>query len=311
MILTVTLNPAVDKTYTTEELFPGHVNRMKTMTNIPGGKGINVSKILCQYNCPVTATGFLGGYTGRWIHSELTRKGIDCQFVEVAGETRSSMNIIAENGYVTEILEPGPRIEPEEKMVFLQKYRSLAEKSELIVLSGSIAPGLPTDIYRELIFIAGEYDKKVLLDTSGEMLDEGISAGPYLVKPNRKELEYLAGHRLKTREELIKAAENLLLKGITYVAVSVGEKGLYLISREKKLFAPAPKIHVMNTVGCGDSAVASFARSIQLGRTPEEMLRKAAAVAASNAVTMESGSVAMELVEELEEKIVIEEIEDY
>lgn len=308
MILTVTLNPAVDKTYRTQELIPGHVNRMKSMENIPGGKGINVSKILCQYVCPVTATGFLGGYTGRWIEETIQKMGITCDFVKIAGDTRCSMNVVAKNGFVTEILEPGPEVSGEERLLFYGKYRELVQKCELVMLSGSAACGLPEDIYAELIGIAREYDKRVILDTSQELLAKGIVAGPYLVKPNRRELEYLAGHRCSGQTEILVAAHKLLNYGVTYVAVSVGEKGMYLISAEKSIFARAPRVKTVNTVGCGDSACASFAMSILQGDTMEEMLCRAVAVSAANATTMESGSIPQKLAEEFMQSVHVENL---
>jgi len=176
MILTVTLNPAVDKTYRTGELFPGRVNRMRSVDNIPGGKGINVSKILRQYDYEVTATGFLGGYQGRWMEDQLDRLKIRSAFVQVDGETRTSMNIVADNGYVTEILEPGPHISDTQLKEFMQKFASLAEESGLVILSGSAAPGIPTDIYARLIRSASSMGKQVILDTSGELLKEGVKA---------------------------------------------------------------------------------------------------------------------------------------
>lgn len=303
MILTVTLDPAIDKTYRTQELIPGHVNRMKSMENIPGGKGINVSKILCEYACPVIATGFLGGYTGRWIMERIKEMGIGCDFVKIEGDTRCSMNVVANNGFVTEILEPGPEVNGEERLLFYGKYRELVQKCELVVLSGSAAPGLPEDIYAELISLAKEYDKKVILDASQELLVKGISAGPYLVKPNRRELEYLAGHRCSGQAEILEAAQKLLTRGVTYVAVSVGDKGMYLISRERRLFARAPRVRAVNTVGCGDSACASFAMSILKDETMEEMLCRAVAVSAANATTMESGSIPQELAEEFMQSV--------
>lgn len=308
MILTVTLNPAVDKTYRTQELIPGHINRMKEMENLPGGKGINVSKILCQYACPVTATGFLGGYTGRWIEERLRHMGIGCDFVHVEGDTRCSMNIVANNGFVTEILEPGPTICAEERLLFYEKYRELVEKCELVVVSGSAAPGLPDDIYVELVNIARDYDKKVLLDTSQELLAKGIAAGPYLVKPNRRELEYLAGHRCSGQTEILVAAHKLLSRGVTYVAVSVGDKGMYLLSAERNLFARAPRVKVANTVGCGDCACASFAMSILKGESMEEMLTRAVAMSAAHATTMESGSIPQELAEEFMQSVHVEQL---
>lgn len=308
MILTVTLNPAVDKTYTTEELMVGYVNRMRSMVNIPGGKGVNVSKILCQYGKSVTATGFLGGYPGRFVEERLQEMGIDCSFVAIKADTRSSMNVVAGNGFVTEILEPGPEIEPEERLLFLNRYRGLVKECELVVLSGSMASGLPADFYRELIGIAAANGKRCLLDTGAEALEEGIQAGPCLIKPNRKELEYLAGRKLQSREDIVEAAVHLLTEELRYVAVSVGERGMYLVTAEKRLFAAAPHVHAVNTVGCGDSAAASFALSLLRNDSPEEMLRRAVAVAAANAASLVSGSVDRELAEELMGQIGIAEL---
>ncbi len=306
MVLTVTLNPAIDKTYRTQELIAGHVNRMKSMENIPGGKGINVSKILCQYGCPVTATGFLGGYTGRWIEEKIRAMGIVCDFVEISGDTRCSMNVVANNGFVTEILEPGPHIGGEDRLLFYEKYRRLVQECGLVVLSGSASPGLPEDIYVELIAIAKAHDKRVILDTSLELLRKGVEEAPYLVKPNRRELEYLAGHRCSGQAEILDAARKLLDRGIAFVAVSVGEKGMYLLHEQRSLFVRAPRVKTVNTVGCGDSACASFAMSLLNGETMEEMLCRAVAVSAASAATMESGSVSQELVEELMESLHVE-----
>ncbi|MBQ7840094.1 MAG: 1-phosphofructokinase [Lachnospiraceae bacterium] len=308
MILTVTLNPAIDKTYRTGQLITGHVNRMSEMENIPGGKGINVSKILCCYGCSVTATGFLGGYTGRWIEERIQQLGMECAFVNTAGDTRCSMNIIADNGYVTEILEPGPMISDEEQRCFLKRYAELVKKCELVVLSGSIAPGLPVNTYTELIDIASKWGRKVILDASGEALKFGVEAKPWLVKPNRQELEYLVGHRCSGQDEILEAADILLEKGITYVAVTVGDKGMYLLSRNRRLFARAPKVKVLNTVGCGDSACASFAMSALREKSMEWMIRHAVAVSSAHATTMENGCLPLDLVEELFEQVWVENI---
>lgn len=308
MILTVTLNPAIDKTYRTQELIAGHVNRMKSMENIPGGKGVNVSKILCQYACPVTATGFLGGYTGRWMEEKIEEMGIVCDFVKIRQDTRCSMNIVANNGFVTEILEPGPEISPEERLTFLGKYRELVQKCELVVMSGSAACGLLEDIYAELIEIAGIYKKRVILDTSQNLLVKGIAAGPWLVKPNRRELEYVAGHRCSGQAEILAAAQKLLDQNVTYAAISVGEKGMYLLSHDRKLFARAPRVKAVNTVGCGDSACAAFAMSALKGENMEEMLRRAVALSAANATTMESGNIPQELALELMESVSVENL---
>ena len=308
MILTVTLNPAVDKTYQTGELFCGRVNRMRSVTNIPGGKGINVARILNQYGEKVTATGFLGGFPGKWIDSKLKEMGIDSDFIEVDGETRSSMNVVADNGFVTEILEPGPQIAGEKLEEFCAHFSELVKNASMVVLSGSAAPGVPEDIYARLIREAREAGIETILDTSGELLREGIKAAPAVVKPNRKELEYLIGHRLRDKADLKAAAGLLLDCGVKLVVVSLGDKGLLLMNREHCLYAKAPKVKADNTVGCGDSVVASFVMSRCRREADAEMLRRAAAVSAASATTFESGSVPMELAEELYEEIDVEEI---
>lgn len=309
MILTVTLNPAVDKTYTTGEVIIGHVNRMRSAMNIAGGKGVNVTKILCQYGQSVCATGFLGGYAGHFIEDALKEKRVECRFEWVDGETRSNINILADNGYVTEILEPGPEIDETSLKKFVRRYDRLLSDCELVVLSGSMARGIPEDFYRNLIERAKRKNIRVLLDTSGESLKQGILARPYLVKPNQKELEYVAGHRLGRREDIIEAARILVHNGISKVVVSMGKKGLISVTEEGVYYAKA-KVQAVNTVGCGDSVVAAYAMSILRGESEEEALKFATAVSAANAATVESANIPMDLADELLSHIHVEKIEE-
>lgn len=306
MILTVTLNPAVDKTYTAGSLMLGQVNRMRTVHNVAGGKGINVAKILRQYGYDVMTAGFLGGYTGRFIEKCMQEIHAECCFTKVAGETRSSINVIAEDGYVTEILEPGPVVSAEELGRFLEDYRAAAGKCSLIVMSGSVAKGIPADIYRTLIRIGNEAGSQCILDTSGEALLHGIEAVPYMIKPNQKELEYVVGHKLKDIGEVEEAARRLREKGISHVLVSLGKKGILSVSAEGTLWAKSPSVKVVNTVGCGDSVVASYSISVLKGEDEHTALKRAAAISAANAASLESGDISLELAEELLEKIQIE-----
>lgn len=307
MILTVTLNPAVDKTYTTGALMLGQVNRMRTVHNIAGGKGINVAKILRQYGYEVMAAGFLGGYTGQFIENCMREIHAECRFTKVAGETRSSINVIAEDGYVTEILEPGPVVSARELEQFVADYKKAVKECELVIMSGSVAKGIPGDIYRQLVEIGKEAGLRCILDTSGEALLHGIKAAPFLIKPNQKELEYLVGHRLKDMGEIGKAAEKLRGTGIEHVLVSLGKKGLLSVTENKVLWAKTPMVKAVNTVGCGDSVVASYAMSLLKGEDNDTALKRAAAISAANTATLESGDIALELAEELLEKIQIEE----
>lgn len=307
-ILTVTLNPAVDNTYTTQTVIAGHVNRMRTVVKIAGGKGVNVAKILSQYGCEVAATGFLGGYSGRFIEGELKKRGVQCSFVETIGETRSNMNIVADDGYVTEILEPGPEITEAEKDRFMEQFIVLLEECGLVILSGSVAKGLKPDIYADLIRLAVQKGVSVYLDSSGESLRLGIQAKPGLIKPNIKELEYIMGHKLKDREDVIEAARFLHEQGIDRVIVSMGKKGLISVSKEGTFWAKAERIRAVNTVGCGDSVVASYAMSAIDGETEENAIRRACAVSAANATTIESANIPMETAEALLHKIIVEKI---
>lgn len=306
MITTVTLNPAIDKTYTTARLIPGQVNRMEDVKNLAGGKGINVTKVLRQFDYPVRALGFLGGYTGRFIEDSVAKTGAACEFTHIKEETRSSMNILSKDGYVTELLEPGPSVSEEEMLQFMADYRRAVSESSLIILSGSAPGGVPEDIYRTLTEIGNEAGKTVLLDTSGSFLRQGAEAVPFMIKPNLKELEALCGRKIRDIEEVIHAALQLNAKGIGHILVSMGYKGILYACDKRVLYAKAPYVKAVNTVGCGDSVVAAFAMSLMEQEGMEETLRRCTAVSAANATTLESAVIPVEKAEAFLEKIEIE-----
>ena len=307
--MTVSLNPAVDNTYTTQGLAVGNVNRMRTVMSIAGGKGVNVAKILRQYGYEVAAVGFLGGYSGRFIEEELEKRSVECRFVHVEGETRSNINILADDGYVTEILEPGPVVSGENIDAFLEQYNILLRECGLVVLSGSVAMGLDHDIYEKLIMRAAKDSVPVYLDSSGDGLRSGLRAKPQLIKPNWKELEYIVGHRLKNRAEIVESAQSLRSMGIDRVIVSMGSKGLISVTEQGVLYARPPKIDAVTTVGCGDSVVASYAMSYIMGETAEQAIVRACAVSAANATTVESAEIPLETAEELMNKIIVEKVD--
>lgn len=308
MITTVTLNPAIDKTITTSSLLPGQVNRSESVKNIAGGKGINVTKVLRQYGNSVCALGFLGGYTGRFIEEYVEGLGAESSFTRIAGETRTSTNVLSQDGYVTEILEPGPVITKEEKDQFLQTYREKISGSEFVVLSGSAPKGLPTDIYAQLIALADRQRIRTVLDTSGELLVQGVKARTFLIKPNCKELEYLTGRRLRELSEIKEAALQLVAEGIVHVLVSMGEKGMLYATKEKCLFAKAPKVKALNTVGSGDSAVAAAVMALQQGASMEDTLKLCVAISAANTTTLENAVIPKEYAAELLTQIQVTEL---
>ncbi len=296
MIITITLNPAVDKTCELTRLTAGEVNRMRHVQSVAGGKGVNVAKVLRRFHLSVAALGFAGGCGGRLIEEALEKLGAQVRFTPIEGETRTSTNILTDDGSVTELLEPGPEITQKELEAFLKNFSGSLEDCELAVFSGSVPRGVPVDIYARLIAMCREAGVPAVLDTSGEPLREAVraEAKPFLIKPNQAELETLVGRKLESTEAVKEEAQGLAASGIGIVAVSLGTGGLVYADGSQALWQPAKEVKTVNTVGCGDSVVASLCMSLVSGDTPDMALRKAAALAAANAMTRENASFSME-----------------
>lgn len=299
MILTVTLNPAVDKTCRINKFIPGQVNRLEGINSIAGGKGVNVAKVLRQFGYPVKALGFAGGYTGSMIEAVLKGMGAECCFTHIVQDTRVNTNILADDGQVTELLEPGPVISESELQQFMEEYGRQLREGDLVVLSGSIPMGVPTDIYATLTFMAKEKNCKVFLDTSSEALEKGVAALPDLIKPNKKELEYLVGRRLDEKEEVIREAGKLVKTGIQKVIISLGEEGLLYVDEQSVWQQDTYKVKTVNTVACGDTVVASYCMSELEKTDPAQAIKKAAAMAAANASTAVSAEIPIQLYQKL------------
>lgn len=294
MILTVCLNPAVDKTCEIAKLQSGEVNRLLSAVSVAGGKGVNVAKVLRGFSLPVAIVGFLGGMGGKLIEEELEKLGVENFCTPIKADTRTNVNLLGADGEVTELLELGPKVTGKEVLEFRKQFLGCLELCEAVVLSGSIPEGVPADFYAQLIRECHMMGCKVFLDTSGEALKEGIKAGPDFVKPNKKELEFLAGRELSGMEEIKAAARELLACGVGKVVVSLGSKGLLYVDETQELFWKAKKVRAVNTVGCGDTVVASFCMSELDGEEPEYALQKAVALAAANAMSRENGRISME-----------------
>ena len=283
MILTVTLNPAIDKLYTFETVKSGSVNRAVESENIAGGKSINVAKTLKSLNAETLATGFIAGCFGDFIKAELQRLHIPHKFVNAAGETRISAAVFDKStGEVTEFLENGFTVTKADVARFLTLYREHIQnlnKNDIVVISGSTAPGCPANIYNKLIDAAREYGIRVILDSSGENLENGIKSVPFMIKPNLAELKDLISRKngnlppVSGIDEIKEAAVGLLKYGITYVCVSIGADGAVLACPEGVFYEPAQKIEIKRTVGCGDALVAAFAKYIEMGKAPVECLK--------------------------------------
>lgn len=289
MITTVTLNVAIDKAYVIGDLIKGEVMRVQKCTNTPGGKGLNVAKIAKLCNEDVLATGFVGGHAGAYVEEMLAEQNVPSDFVHTKNETRSCINILADDGSSTEFLEPGAEVNAEEINEFMEKFSKIIEKSDVITISGSVPKGVGTDIYRKMIEEAKKQNTPILLDTSGKLLEEGIKANPTMIKPNSDEIQALLGVSIDNRAKLIESGKKLQRDGIQYVVISLGSDGALVITSDHVYHGKPAKIKPVNTVGCGDSMVAAFAVGIKRGYSVEEMLKFAVSVSSANALTMATG----------------------
>lgn len=290
MILTVTLNVAIDKKYIVENFNINHVNRVKECIYSAGGKGLNVSRVAAIAGEEVLATGFIGGHSGDYVVQELETQNIKNDFVKVVGESRSCINIYDKiNHTQTEFLEPGVTVTEKNKKEMLEKFTELAKKSKVITISGSVPKGIDSSFYKELIQTGKKYEKKVLLDTSGILLEEALKSNPTLIKPNRDEIKALIGRDVKDRKDLIQIASDLCKNGIDVVVVSLGSEGSLIACEEGVYQAIVPKIAAVNTVGCGDSMLAGFAIGFERELSMIQTIKLASAISAANALRKETG----------------------
>ena len=308
MILVINLNASVDKRYEIEDIKKGQVMRARQVENTPGGKGLHVANVATILKEDCIATGLLGGKSGEFIEESLKAYGIKQDFVKIKGETRSCLAFITDDLVQTEILEPGPEVSEVEQQDFLDKYIDLIKQAKIVVASGSVPKNVPLIFYRKLIEIANSQDKKFLLDTSGELLREGIEGKPYFIKPNRDEIEALTGRRIKSIEDAVREIREFQTKGITFVAISLGKEGSIAGFEGKFYKVKVPEIDALNPVGSGDSYVAGIAVAMQRGYDIKDTLKFASACGTANAMEKETGFVTESVVNELFEKIIVEEI---
>ena len=300
MILTVTLNAAIDKRYVVEGFRTGEINRVKECTYVPGGKGLNVSKPASIYGAEVVATGFAGGHAGAYIEDALKPFGIRSAFYHVDAESRSCINIWDEvNQVQTEFLEPGFTLTEEDFAGFEAKFRQLVQEAKVVAMSGSVPKGLDGTAYQRLVKIVKDAGIPVILDTSGKLLEMGIEAIPTMIKPNIDEIRMLTGKRCDDISEIIEAARAIHERGVKIVAVSLGADGSLAVGDDGIFRARVPKIDAVNTVGCGDSMIAGFALGLSKGLPLEETLRLASAISAAAAMREETGFFVMEDMEKL------------
>lgn len=308
MITTVTLNASIDKAYVMREAIEnGTVMRVKEVRNTAGGKGLNVAKIAVICGAEVLATGFAGGFNGHYLESLAAESHVATRFCHVEGETRSCINILDPKYGSTEYLEPGFSVKEEDLARFLTEFPGVIGKSTVVTMSGSAPVGIPSDIYRKMAELAKAAGAKVILDTSGDYLKEGLQGRPFMIKPNEDEIEALLGIRAEDPEAVFRAASELRVKyGIPWVVISLGGNGAVLSCDEGVFHGLPPKLDPVNTVGCGDSMVGAFAVALERALSPREALRYAVAVSAAAAMSPLTGDYDPAVFEEIYPETIVE-----
>lgn len=255
MIYTVTLNPSVDYIVHVQNVKLGELNRMETDYKYPGGKGINVSRILHELKSESVALGFIGGFTGEFIEKWLKKDGLSTDFTHITGDTR--INIKLKSNQETEINGIGPEITKEEASALLDRFIQITNE-DTIILSGSKPPSLPTDYYKKIVEIVNRKKAEFVIDTTSKELLEILPYHPLLVKPNLEELSEIFSIKMNNREDIIKYGKKLLEAGAKNVIVSMGGEGALLLTSNAVYEGMSPKGTVKNSVGAGDSLIAGF-----------------------------------------------------
>lgn len=292
MIAAFTLNLSLDRRYRVENAKVGAVNRAKECIFTAGGKGLNVARIIHAMGGQVVEGGFSGGNIGRCVEELMDAEGLPHRFTPAKNETRCCVNVMdTATGVQTEYLEPGLPIAPEEYQAFLKDFDDICASCSVIILSGSLPAGLPKTTYAELVARAKALGRPVLLDASGEALSAAIAAGPSYIKPNEDEIAALTGEDVEDEEKLIAAAKKLHASGVEHVVISLGARGAMMVCGDGVILGRPPRIHAVNTVGCGDAMTAAFGMAIERGDSAEDAMRFAVAVSAASALNIGTGSV--------------------
>ncbi len=289
MIITVTCNPCVDKSFSVRGLRPEAKMRATDVRYDAGGGGINVSRVIKRFNCETTAFGFAGGHTGLALRDLLDHEGVAHNLVSVKQPTRINITILDEDDGAQYVFSlPGAHVDRNEWRALVGAINGYEPKPVFLVLSGSLPPGLRDDAYGELAKQAKARGIEVLVDTTGEPLRSTFQYNPALVKPNRRELGLLVGKELANEEDVLSASREVLAMGPRAVVVSLGELGAVAVNEQGAWQAKAPTVKTVSKVGAGDSMMAALVRSLNIGNELKDALKLG--VAAGTAATISPGT---------------------
>ncbi|MCB0092780.1 MAG: 1-phosphofructokinase family hexose kinase [Caldilineaceae bacterium] len=289
-IITLTANPTVDKSTTTQQVVPENKLRCAALQHEPGGGGINVSRAIHQLGGDSIAFFLAGGPNGRILQSLLNEQQIVCHPHPIAGWTRESFSVY-ENATTLQyrFVMPGPDVQPAEWQDALNELGEMARNVDYIVASGSLPPGVPVDFYARVARLVRSTNTRLVVDTSGEALWETLNESVFMLKPNIVELETLMGHKFTEQAQIHDVASELIRDGkCEIMLISLGAQGAFVASAQGGEFLRAPTVPIQSKVGAGDSMVGGAVLALAQGRSTHEAMLYG--VAAGSAAVMTPGS---------------------
>ena len=313
MILTVTLNAAIDRTVAVPNFRLGNRHRAVESRTVAGGKGINVARALSRLGRPVVATGFTGGPTGTRVEEQLREEGVLTDFTRIAGETRINVAVIdPTSGEQTEINERGPAVSAEEVERFVERLSYLASGARICVLAGTLPPGAGEDLYARLVRDLGQLGVPVVLDSEGEPMLAGIRAGASVVTPNEREAEELVGQEFADRGDLMHGLSELLRLGAGE-AVITGPDGCVAVvednSDRRFVEVRTKTLETVSTVGSGDAFLAGYVAARYEGREPADCLAYGVACGAESTQHFGAGAIDRNQVQRLLDEVEVRDLE--
>lgn len=310
MIITVTLNPSLDLNIYVDKLKKNQNNRSRRMKYDIGGKATHVSLVLSALGIDNIATGIMGGNNGRRLVKMMEDRGVTCDFVFQEGdETRVTYIIVQEEEEGTFMLtEPGFSIKAETFEKLKHKLIKIVNKGDMVVISGGTPPGIAIDNYRSLLNLIKNAGATLVIDTSGDCLAEAIKHKPYLIKPNEVELKELLGYEFTDEKQCIKELKKLNDEGIGIVALSLGEKGSIISTKDKTLGIIPPDVMQVNDTGCGDVFLGGAVSMLYQGKDLVEAFRFATAIATSKVTKMGTSEFSLKETEEYMKEVTIYDV---
>jgi 1-phosphofructokinase family hexose kinase len=310
VIITVTLNPTIDQTLVLERFVAGDTLRVRSSRLDPGGKGINVSRVVRELGGESLAMGFAPGGLGRYVEHTLKARGVECDFVHTKGETRTNITIVDESRHLQTILsDPGPQTDIRYVEQLLSKLRKRLRANDWLVVAGSIPPPLAPEVYAEIIRLARERWVHTVLDADGPALAAGVAARPEIVKGNRRELERLLGRRLDDEQSTIRAARELRAMAIRKAVVTRGREGAIAVCDDGSWRSRPPRVREVSAVGSGDAFLAGVVFALSRGRATEEALRLGVAAGTASVLTPGTELCHRREVDLLEPRVKVQRIE--